>query len=343
MTIILTILKLIGMVILWILAILIIILIAMLFYPIFYEVKGEKFEKLFVEGKVKLFLGILSFKLKASKDEVTDAGLYVFGRKLGQKRKKKEKKKKQEDKDDKSLVAAEVSDSKETKNINFETTIDEDRVTIKKENLIDERKNDNWISEEEISDEPLVRRIKLSDEEKSIKDNIDTSKVPVNRIKMEQKESENVKSDVKTDDEEKVNTEKKSDQQKINLEYFLRMPKEERKIIYKAIKRLLKSTLRGIKPNNFYLTGTVGLSDPSLTGELVGVAWALNGVLNKRIEISAAFDREVIEGQVYIKGKIVPVYMAFCITRFVLVRPIRKIIKILLKGTGDKNGKRSRK
>ena len=113
MTIILTILKIIGKAVLWILAALIVLIFVILVCPIYYEVKGEKCDKLSIEGKVKLFLGVISLRFKYTKDEKaedgeTDAGVYVFGRKLGKSNKEKKvktkkRKRKEASDEDKSL------------------------------------------------------------------------------------------------------------------------------------------------------------------------------------------------------------------------------------------------
>lgn len=358
MTIILTILKIIGMAILWIIAVLIVLILVILVCPIYYEIKGEKYDKLSIQGKVKLFLGAVSVRFRYANDEEIDAGLYLFGIKLGNNKEKKVKKKKTKKRkklsdEDKNLVAAEMSGRyKPDVKPNLEqpvndTVIEQEKNVEEKVNTVDLEK-EVWLNKNPNFNEPLVRKVKLSDSEKTLRENKDTSKIPVKRIKIpeeekKKKEKENKEAEANADKSKKNKDESSKERQQLNVAYFLKMPKEERKILIKAVLRLLKSLLRGIKPNNFYLIGTVGLTDPALTGEIVGAAWALNGILNKRIEISTAFDREVIEGEVYIKGNIVPAYMLFCFIRFALVKPVRKIIKMLLKGSGDKNGKRNRK
>ncbi|MPM80261.1 hypothetical protein SDC9_127308 [bioreactor metagenome] len=223
-----------------------------------------------------------------------------------------------------------------------DTAIEQNKTADEKQEAVNPP-NDIWLNKETDSKEPIVRKVKLSDVEKTLREKKDTSQIPVKRIKIPEEEKEKKESEIKSDNNVKNKNESNNSRQKLDAAYFLKMPKEERKILIKAVIRLIKSLLKGVKPNNFYLIGTVGLSDPALTGEVVGAAWALNGMLNKRIEISAAFDREVIEGEIYIKGIIVPAYMLFCFIRFALVKPVRKIIKLLLKGSGDKNGKRNRK
>lgn len=349
MTIMLTILKIIGKAILWILAVLVFLILFLLVCPIYYEVKGEKYDNISIEGKVKLLLGIVSIRFNSAINGKTDTGIYVLGKKLGNKNKRKrnryKEKKYKEEVDDKSIVAAEIDYEDdidlraEEIDTSIEMTKDQQTKTYKSD-------DDAWINKDPDINEPIVRKVKLSDTERSLSQKNGLSDTKVKKIKIPEDEKGNEESEIKNDDTEKNNNNKREDKeeyQELNVRYFLKMPKEERKILVKAVVKLLKSLLKGVKPNKFYLIGTVGLSDPSLTGEVVGAAWVLNGILNRRIEITAAFDKEVIEGKVYIKGNIVPAYMLFCIARFVLVKPVRKIIKLLLKGSGDKNGKRNRK
>ena len=149
--------------------------------------------------------------------------------------------------------------------------------------------------------------------------------------KKDSREKHNGK-DIKDIDE---NEEKEPE--RLDLQYFKNMPSSERKKLFKAVIRLLKSVFRSVKPRDFYLKGRLGLSDPALTGQIVGAAWAIGGALNKRIEIKAAFDEEIIEGDFKVKGHIVPAFMMFYIIRFIAVKPVRKIIILLIKG--DRNGK----
>ena len=331
MTIILTILKIIGKAVLWILVVLVFLILLILVCPVCYEIKGEKQDQLSIEGKIKLLLGIVSIRFNSAVGGKTDAGIYILGKKLGNRSKRKnsrEEQKRYEEAENRNLIAAEADNAE---NIDLEA----------EEDAADQ---DLWMNQEPQDNEPAVRKVKLSDTEKALRREDSLSGTRIKRL--ESSEDKKKKTEVKNDASERNNNDKKKDKeepQELNAQYFIKMPKEERKILIKAVIKLLKSLLKGIKPNNFYLIGTVGLSDPALTGEVVGAAWVLNGILNKRIEISAVFDRKVIEGKAYMKGHIIPAYMLFCMVRFALVKPVRKIIKLLLKGSGDKNGKRNRK
>lgn len=324
MTALIRILKLIGKVILWIIAIVFILLFVFLICPVFYEIKGEKYDKLNSEAKIRILLGIVSLKIDYNGNDA-DIIIKIFGRKIN-KNKKIEKTIKEKN------VKKEVKKTEPANTVSTSKTEIKSKESVKKV-IPEEIKKETprkvifeWESTENITVNPEVRKIKFSDikEEK-----IEKANVEVKRIKMsEQKEEINQEADKASEEKEP---------EKLNLKYFIKMPSEERKKLINAVLKLVKSLLKGVKPKDFMLKGTLGFSDPSLTGKAVGAAWALNGMLDKRIEIEAAFDREVLEGECEIKGRIVPVAMMFYIIRFIVVKPVRDIIILLVKG--DKNGK----
>ena len=196
--------------------------------------------------------------------------------------------------------------------------------------------SDEWNDKKPTGNSAKVRRIKLSDAEKNIAEN-KKNETAVKKIslseeeKAERKEEEKIDTDSEKDKEEKT--------EKLDLDYFIKMPMADKQQLFKAVVKLLKSLLKGIKPDDFYIKGDVGLEDPSTTAEVVGAAYAIGGILNKKIELKAVFDKEILQGEAYAKGKIIPIYMLVCLIRFVLTKQVRKIIKIYLKGSGDKNGK----
>ena len=54
--------------------------------------------------------------------------------------------------------------------------------------------------------------------------------------------------------------------------------------------------------------------------------------MNKKIEAEASFEKEIINGEIGIRGRIVPAMMLLYILRFITVKPVRKIIILLVKG-----------
>lgn len=56
---------------------------------------------------------------------------------------------------------------------------------------------------------------------------------------------------------------------------------------------------------------TVGFEDPSMTGQLLAAAGVLYPLYREQIQITPVFDRQVLEGEVKIKGRIFGVAFAW--------------------------------
>ena len=292
-----------------------------------------------------MFFGILTVKFKASAKGLDGIKVELFGKKLGGKKKKKavdkdkETAQKKTEPNDSQNEKPEAEPEKKSENepAKAEEKTETAETTEKTKPAETVKKvSDEWNDKKPTGNSAKVRRIKLSDAEKNIAEN-KKKETAVKKISLSEEEKAERK-DEKTDtDSEKDKEEKKPE--KLDLDYFLKMPMADKKQLFKAVVKLLKSLLKGIKPDDFYIKGDVGLEDPSTTAEIVGAAYAIGGILNKKIELKAVFDKEILQGEAYAKGKIIPIYMLVCLIRFVLTKQVRKIIKIYLKGSGDKNGK----
>ena len=345
MSVLIKILKFIGKALLWVLAVILVILAVILICPIKYEVKGEKYENISFKGRVKLFFGILTVKFKASAKGLDGIKVELFGKKLGGKKKKKavdkdkETAQKKTEPNDSQNEKPEAEPEKKSENepAKTEEKTETAETTEKPKPAETVKKvSDEWNDKKPTGNSAKVRRIKLSDAEKNIAEN-KKNETAVKKISLSEEEKAERKEEEKTDTDSEKNKEEKTE--KLDLDYFIKMPMADKKQLFKAVVKLLKSLLKGIKPDDFYIKGDVGLEDPSTTAEVVGAIYAFSGIVNKQIEIKAVFDKEILQGEAYAKGKIIPIYMLVCLIRFVLTKQVRKIIKIYLKGSGDKNGK----
>lgn len=345
MSVLIKILKFIGKALLWVLAVILVILAVILICPIKYEIKGEKYENISFKGRIKLFFGILTVKFKASAKGLDGIKVELFGKKLGGKKKKKavdkdkETAQKKTEPNDSQNEKPEAEPEKKSENepAKAEEKTETAETTEKPKPAETVKKvSDEWNDKKPTGNSAKVRRIKLSDAEKNIAEN-KKKETAVKKISLSEDEKAERKEEEKTDTDSEKNKEEKTE--KLDLDYFIKMPMADKKQLFKAVVKLLKSLLKGIKPDDFYIKGDVGLEDPSTTAEVVGAAYAIGGILNKKIELKAVFDKEILQGEAYAKGKIIPIYMLACLIRFALTKQIRKIIKIYLKGSGDKNGK----
>ena len=345
MSVLIKILKFIGKALLWVLAVILVILAVILICPIKYEIKGEKYENISFKGRIKLFFGILTVKFKASAKGLDGIKVELFGKKLGGKKKKKavdkdkEIAQKKTEPNDSQNEKPEAEPEKKSENepAKAEEKTETAKTTEKTKPAETVKKvSDEWNDKKPTGNPAKVRRIKLSDAEKNIAEN-KKNETAVKKISLSEEEKAERKEEEKNDTDSEKNKEEKTE--KLDLDYFIKMPMADKKQLFKAVVKLLKSLLKGIKPDDFYVKGDVGLEDPSTTAEIVGAAYAIGGILNKKIELKAVFDKEILQGEAYAKGKIIPIYMLVCLIRFVLTKQVRKIIKIYLKGSGDKNGK----
>ena len=345
MSVLIKILKFIGKALLWVLAVILVILAVILICPVKYEIKGEKYENISFKGRIKLFFGILTVKFKASAKGLDGIKVEFFGKKLGGKKKKKavdkdkETAQKKTEPNDSQNEKPEAEPEKKSENepAKAEEKTETAETTEKPKPAETVKKvSDEWNDKKPTGNSAKVRSIKLSDAEKNIAEN-KKNETAVKKISLPEDEKAERKEEEKTDTDSEKNKEEKTE--KLDLYYFIKMPMADKKQLFKAVVKLLKSLLKGIKPDDFYIKGDVGLEDPSTTAEIVGAAYAIGGILNKKIELKAVFDKEILQGEAYTKGKIIPIYMLVCLIRFVLTKQVRKIIKIYLKGSGDKNGK----
>lgn len=344
MSVLIKILKFIGKALLWVLAVILVILAVILICPIKYEIKGEKYENISLKGRIKLLFGILTVKFKVSANGLDGVKITLFGKKLGGKKKKKavdkdkETAQKKTEPNDSQNEKPEAEPEKKSENepAKAEEKTETAETTEKPKPAETVKKvSDEWNDKKPTGNSAKVRRIKLSDAEKNIAEN-KKNETAVKKISLSEEEKAERK-DEKTDTDSEKDKEEKTE--KLDLDYFIKMPMADKKQLFKAVVKLLKSLLKGIKPDDFYVKGDIGFEDPSTTAEVVGAIYAFSGIVNKQIEIKAVFDKEILQGEAYAKGKIIPIYMLVCLIRFVLTKQVRKIIKIYLKGSGDKNGK----
>ncbi|MPN47337.1 hypothetical protein SDC9_194939 [bioreactor metagenome] len=127
--------------------------------------------------------------------------------------------------------------------------------------------------------------------------------------------------------------EEKQEKRKIDIAYFKNMPKDERKKLISDVIKFIKSVLKTVFPKSFKLLGSFGLSDPALTGEVLGGIYVLKGFTGLDINVSGDFRGEnVLNGKIFIEGRITLSALGFYTLRLALTKPVFKIIKIYLKG-----------
>ncbi|MCL2286618.1 MAG: hypothetical protein FWC32_09700 [Firmicutes bacterium] len=120
---------------------------------------------------------------------------------------------------------------------------------------------------------------------------------------------------------------------KANINVVLTYP--NRKIITELIFGTTKKLFKIVKPKHFDIYGTVGFADPAKTGMFIGLYEAITELfgIRQNVRLHGNFDTPSMAAdlQVTAKGSISIARMAFPIIMLIIKKPIRTLIKDLLR------------
>lgn len=92
-----------------------------------------------------------------------------------------------------------------------------------------------------------------------------------------------------------------------------------------------------IRPKVFKLKAKYGLDDPYDNALLLAIITSFYPLLKDyEVNLVPSFEDSVLEGELEIRGKIAVVLLLFILVKFMLSKPIRKIIKIIRKNKEEK-------
>lgn len=139
-------------------------------------------------------------------------------------------------------------------------------------------------------------------------------------LKMRQKtseEAEEAKEEKKTADEKEVRKERRGPSLKELTD----------KSLITELLAYLKKILKLAKPKYFYLKGTYGFDDPSLTGITCGLLSLIKSCIpNAKIQMNPSFTEEVFEVEVAAEGSMIAGILTYETIRMIFKKPVRKVI-----------------
>ena len=101
----------------------------------------------------------------------------------------------------------------------------------------------------------------------------------------------------------------------------------DKKEILRLLILLTKRIFKAIKPRHFYLSGEIGLEEPDKTGLLFALLSIIRVFAGKNIYLTANFHEEVLKIDFKMKGYTNVLKLCLPFLRFVLSKPIRRILK----------------
>lgn len=294
LSVILTILKIIGIILLVILGLVLTALLIVLFVPVRYKAEGifartdEGFKEE-MQVRVTWLMHILSVTFNL-KDMEPELAIRVFGRKLsagGDKAVPKKHKPVKSEYESKKRMKT-PRDSQEEKEAcgQEKMYIYDCHKEDKPQNTSDSKegvKNDNIGAESK----KAVKNVSLGNkdidkkEKKSIKEKLIGLLNRINAICEKIKNISAIKDSF--------------------IEY---LRQEEAKLAIRGLKDILLKVLKHILPQKLHAKLKFGFEDPATTGKILGVASVLYGVYGDNLELEPDFDNVILEGEYKLKGRI---------------------------------------
>ncbi len=324
--------KFIGILILALLCLFIFVLCLILFVPIEYHFYAEKKADVFGSAQIKWLLGIFGFKA-AYFGENIELSLKIFGNEIfeeGGKKKKSEKKQKKQKKSklhnatQKNKMSEKVDDNSD--GVSFGST---DNHVKREANIFDEKiENTDEIFERKEKvyrpEKVKIRRIKMSE--------VDFQKKNESKEEAENDFTEKNEKNFCSDKQKQTKDNEHIEKDNVDLKYIMNLPFDEKKIIIKAVTKLLERLIKNIWPKNVNIDAVIGVGSPDKTGYVLAVSSVFNALSKSGLNICGEFSKKFFEGNVDVSGKVSIGRIMFSVIAFAFTKPIRKIIFICLKG-----------
>lgn len=297
-SILLLVLKVIGMVLLSILAVLSLCLIILLFVPIRYKAKVDVKDKeilLYAVGSWLFHIVSLSYKL----GDTNPFKIKIFGHVIdfnkhkenNKKENKKKRKRKRQENNQK------LKDSK----------VKENTIILDKSNESSKAKEDISIAADLKDDGNLNVQLKelSAKDDKDDKEHILSKKIPesnediLEELLLEDFNDED-SLDKNDNSKPKKNSNSHESYDKIKDKFNI-IKSDSFKQAFSLCKKELKHILKIVLPRKWYINARVGFDDPATTGKILAVSGMLYGLIHKHVSIVGDFENEIID----IHGKFV--------------------------------------
>ena len=180
-----------------------------------------------------------------------------------------------------------------------------------------------------------TNEIQHSEEIKTKEINNNKSKIKNKTIKEYKKQKSNTKKqkvnkkqrDVDNNSKKKTKKEKKVKDyyNKFNLVKTYLTDSQNKKVIKKILK-VLKRMLYKLIPKKIKLILKFGTGDPFITGQLLGLGSCLYLINGADVNLEGDFDNKILEGELFVKGKIRIILFVGTVIRLILDKNILRLI-----------------
>jgi len=122
---------------------------------------------------------------------------------------------------------------------------------------------------------------------------------------------------------------------KNQADYYMELlQREQTKQAFSLCKGELMRILRHIVPRKISGEFVLGMEDPASTGQIYGIYCASMMLHNNRVRLIPDFDHKILKGHVHIKGRIRLITFVYVAVKMILDKNIRNLIKTLKQKQG---------
>lgn len=311
LTVVLTILKWIGIALLVLLGVLIFLLCLILFVPIRYKANGFCKDSYQIHAKATWLLHIISFTVDFKQEQPFRMKLRILGISIYDNLKEKKTKK------TKVNTLPEIVGASKQERSNAESV---EEIT-KAEKPIMQEQNTNIIKDISVSEANVDGDMDAEQEAQRLTFMQRQKKICLKVI--------NIFRNIKYTIRKICDTIKEF---KDNITYYVELfKKDSTKVALEACKKRLLRIIKNLKPQKFQVNLHVGMDDPATLGDILGVWGMLYPIHQGHIDICPDFEQTVLEGDFYCKGRITVYIYIWTIMIILFDKDIRRLRKCLVR------------
>lgn len=311
LTVVLTILKWIGIALLVLLGVLIFLLCLILFVPIRYKANGFCKDSYQIHAKATWLLHIISFTVDFKQEQPFRMKLRILGISIYDNLKEKKTKK------TKVNTLPEIVGASKQERSNAESV---EEIT-KAEKPIMQEQNTNIIKDISVSEANVDGDMDAEQEAQRLTFMQKQKKICLKVINF----FRNIKYTIR----KICDTIKEF---KNNITYYVELfKKDSTKVALEACKKQLLRIIKNLKPQKFQVNLHVGMDDPATLGDILGVWGMLYPIHQGHIDICPDFEQTVLEGDFYCKGRITVYIYIWTIMIILFDKDIRRLRKCLVR------------
>lgn len=311
LTVVLTILKWIGIALLVLLGVLIFLLCLILFVPIRYKANGFCKDSYQIHAKATWLLHIISFTVDFKQEQPFRMKLRILGISIYDNLKEKKTKK------TKVNTLPEIVGASKQERSNAESV---EEIT-KAEKPIMQEQNTNIIKDISVSEANVDGDMDAEQEAQRLTFMQKQKKICLKVI--------NIFRNIKYTIRKICDTIKEF---KDNITYYVELfKKDSTKVALEACKKRLLRIIKNLKPQKFQVNLHVGMDDPATLGDILGVWGMLYPIHQGNIDICPDFEQTVLEGDFYCKGRITAYIYIWTIMIILFDKDIRRLRKCLVR------------